>query len=288
MSERNNSRKRPELENSPHYAWIICEANSHPLACFRAPADEHRASKSSQHSLRTLLRTKAQVPTPAMQTSLPASARRPRAWNRSTHACSDGAIVHRRLETTVINVIDKLERKISHTAQRSGVWLKFGLPLVVDAGGTVADRPMTTLVRGGPARTYALPRTTKIIGPHAFQDTDAPASVRLNDGLESLGESCFEYSGLERLVLPASVTSVGERAFTQCEHLKYVDLRAARGLRSLGRHAFYFCTELKQVLLNEGLEAICAGCFYQTGLETFVAPQYRGARLRRVSCPGTC
>ena len=89
-------------------------------------------------------------------------------------------------------------------------------------------------------------------------------------------------------MLPASVTSVGERAFTQCEHLKCADLRAARGLRSLGRHAFYFCTELKQALLNEGLEAICAGCFYQTELEAFVALQYRGARPRRVSCPGAC
>ena len=151
-----------------------------------------------------------------MQTSLPASTRRPRTWNRSTHACSDGVVIHRRRETTVITVIDKLERKISHTAPKSGVWLKFGFPLVVDASGTVADRPMTTLVCGAPARTYTLPRTTKIIGPHAFQDTDAPVSVLLNEGLKSLGESCFEYSGLERLVLPASVTSVGERAFTQC------------------------------------------------------------------------
>ena len=208
-----------------------------------------------------------------MQTSLPASARRPRAWNRSTHACLDDVVIHRRLETTEITVIDKLERKISHTAPRSGVWLKFGLPLAVDAGGTVADRPMTTFVRGGPTRTYALPRTTKIVGPHAFQDTDALASVRLNEGLEALGENCFEYSGLERLVLPASVTSVGERAFTQCEHLRYADLRAAHGLRSLERHAFYFCTELKQALLNEGLEEIGAGCFYQTGLEVISFPR---------------
>ena len=213
-----------------------------------------------------------------MQESLPVSVRRPRGWNRSTHACSDGVVIHSRRETTVITVIDRLERKIAHTAPKSGVWLKFCLSLVVDACGTATDRPMTTLVRGGPARTYALPRTTKIIGPRAFQDTDAPVSVRLNDGLESLGESCFEYSGLERLVLPASVTSVGERAFTQCKHLKYVDLRAARGLRSLGRHAFYFCTELKQALLNEGLEEIRLQAFCGTGLEAFVAP----ASLRRI------
>ena len=70
-------------------------------------------------------------------------------------------------------------------------------------------------------------------------------SVRLNEGLRVLAKHCFDFSEIKRLVLPSSVESVGDFAFDACESLEYVDLRAARGLRSVGQCSFSDCIALK-------------------------------------------
>ena len=86
--------------------------------------------------------------------------------------------------------------------------------------------------------------------------------MQLNNGLEVLEEKCFEYSEIKKLVLPESIIFIGKRAFADNEWIEYADLRAARNLKFLGKYAFDGCMDLKQVLLNEGLETISTGCFY--------------------------
>ena len=71
------------------------------------------------------------------------------------------------------------------------------------------------------------------------------ASFRLNEGLRVLEERCFDFSEIKRLVLPASVESVGDFAFDACESLEYVDFRAAHGLKSIGQCSFFGCIALK-------------------------------------------
>ena len=73
-------------------------------------------------------------------------------------------------------------------------------------------------------------------------------------------------------MLPASVIRVSEWAFAECARLRYADLSAARGLKSLGSAAFHYCSRLRQVLLNEGLETICSFCFLENGTERITFP----------------
>lgn len=60
--------------------------------------------------------------------------------------------------------------------------------------------------------------------------------VKLPDSLEKIGDFCFSASGIEELVLPASVREVGANAFADCKWLKSVRLN--EGLERLGKSAF--------------------------------------------------
>ena len=74
------------------------------------------------------------------------------------------------------------------------------------------------------------------------------------------------------MVLPSSVKEIDLEAFKHCEHLWFVDLRAATGLKRLGYEAFAECENLRTVLLNDGLEAIGGNCFAESGLEEIAFP----------------
>ena len=84
--------------------------------------------------------------------------------------------------------------------------------------------------------------------------------------------NCFASSEIQKLFLPSSVESIGESSFDGCKHLKYVDLSAAHGLKSISVSAFFSCKALKQVLLNEGLETIGKYSFTDCGLERLFVP----------------
>ena len=86
-------------------------------------------------------------------------------------------------------------------------------------------RRLAKLVFGGASRL-------KTIGLRAFQDCSSLGSVLLPDGLRTIGSLCFYRSGLEAVVLPASVREVGVGAFCGCEKLKSAQLN--EGLEELG------------------------------------------------------
>ena len=125
-----------------------------------------------------------------------------------------------------------------------------------------------------------LPNTIVTIRQNAFNPFCAGqdlVSVRLSEGLRTLERRSFFASRIRRLVLPAGVEFLGEEAFCECTHLEHADLRAAR-LRELGERAFASCRKLCRALLGEGLEAIGAQCFSDSGLEELVVP----SSVRRV------
>ena len=95
------------------------------------------------------------------------------------------------------------------------------------------SRDMTKINYGNPGKTYAFPPTVKTVSICGFYEIKRLLSVRLNEGLEVLKCNCFERSGIKRLMLPASVCSIEECAFSGCNNLQHVDFRAARSLKFL-------------------------------------------------------
>lgn len=107
----------------------------------------------------------------------------------------------------------------------------------------------------------------------AFIDKRTLRSVRFNSCLETLGNSCFANTGLETLVLPASVTFLEDEAFVMCRRLKRADLANARKLKILGQGAFSACGALQNVILGDGLETIGDSCFTECALIELTIPR---------------
>ena len=80
------------------------------------------------------------------------------------------------------------------------------------------------------------------IARKAFADDVELKSANLPDSLVQIGASAFAGSGLIRLEVPESVRSIGSRAFSRCDDLRYVEL--SRGLESIGDEAFAHCRSL--------------------------------------------
>ena len=129
---------------------------------------------------------------------------------------------------------------------------------------------------------------------HTFKGTGIK-EVELNEGLLKICMWAFkDCNSLERIVLPSTVTEIGEHAFCNCNTLKEVVLN--EGLKRIGsntfeectalesitipstltyinRDAFKGCSNLREVVLNEGLQKIGFGAFGKcASLESITLP----------------
>lgn len=73
-------------------------------------------------------------------------------------------------------------------------------------------------------------------------------------GLEKY--SCCGLLDVDTIVIPSSVTYIGELAFFGCETLVHVDFGAESDLKTIDRYAFYCCYAIEEFVLPEGLETI--------------------------------
>ena len=81
--------------------------------------------------------------------------------------------------------------------------------------------------------------------------------------------SCRSY--VIDVIVPSSVTSIGDNAFHSCTGLTSIDL--PDGLTSIGNNAFYSCTGLTSIDLPDGLTRIGNGAFATcTGLTSIDLP----------------
>ena len=72
----------------------------------------------------------------------------------------------------------------------------------------------------------------RTIGADAFSCCKNLRRIQFPDGLEKIGGLCFLASGLEEIVLPASMREIGVGAFRECKQLKSAQLN--EGLEELG------------------------------------------------------
>ncbi len=86
-----------------------------------------------------------------------------------------------------------------------------------------------------------------------------PERVEVKDGVTTVCQEAFQ--GLDRLqevVLPASVTSLGVRAFASCHHLVKVTMPS---VEFIYQECFTLCESLKDIVLPETLTHIMRGAF---------------------------
>ena len=102
----------------------------------------------------------------------------------------------------------------------------------------------------------------------AVDEVQAEESVRGDDDADKPDENGFvikdgvlvRYEGnAENVVVPDSVTSIGDRAFSYCGSLSSIELPS--GLTSIGYRAFYYCSRLSSIELPTNLTSIGEDAF---------------------------
>ena len=132
-----------------------------------------------------------------------------------------------------------------------------------------------------------IPGTVKSIGKRAFFKCNNIKGLILHDGLETVGDSCFEGSGYYnnqfQLTLPNTVQEIGCRAFCDCaikDELKIPDsvtyigesafvdtclsiLTMGRGLTKIEKRVFYDSSKLKELFIPDWITNIGEGAFFE-------------------------
>ena len=86
--------------------------------------------------------------------------------------------------------------------------------------------------------------TNNVMGDYAFEGFRNLIDIKLPQTLTKIGTWAFSRTGLQKLVIPDKVTSIGSDAFSYCEDLTTVIL--GKGLKTVSSGAFY-CTKAKDI-----------------------------------------
>ena len=80
------------------------------------------------------------------------------------------------------------------------------------------------------------------------------------DGVQTICAGAFRCNSLKSVVLPETLTEIGDRAFQNSWKLTAIEIPA--GVKTLGASCFNSCNVLKSVTLHEGLESIGGFAFF--------------------------
>jgi len=107
--------------------------------------------------------------------------------------------------------------------------------------------------------SIAFPDSIKVIEDSAAYECYDLEAVRFSNGLERIGSLAFWKCSLKEVVIPDSVTTVGNEVFAHCYDLKRVVI--GNGIKHLGNSMFVACLGLTDVVLSENLESFGSAVF---------------------------
>ena len=104
------------------------------------------------------------------------------------------------------------------------------------------------------------------IGERSFMLCSMLSDIEIPDTVTEIGGEAFMGTGLYSVTIPASVTSLGSGAFSNCIMLENVSFEGS--MKDIPEFCFSGCTSLRSVKLPGDLRAIYAGAFsYCTSLD---------------------
>ena len=93
--------------------------------------------------------------------------------------------------------------------------------------------------------------TTSAAADNIFKNTTSLETVVLPSDIIAIGGHVFENSGVKEIELPASLTTIGDYAFNNCDRLGNIAIYG--NVTYLGNYAFYDCDGLVTAELSSGL-----------------------------------
>lgn len=100
------------------------------------------------------------------------------------------------------------------------------------------------------------------IGSYAFNGCTNLKNIVLPSNLINIDNCAFYRSGLESIVIPSSLTTLGESVFENCRALTSVSFEDGSNCKTINYGAFAYCSSLNNIKLSTNLQIIGQGAFY--------------------------
>lgn len=88
----------------------------------------------------------------------------------------------------------------------------------------------------------------------SFQNCSSLSQVSIYSVISIGINSFFKCSSLKEIVIPSSVTTIGNQSFCECFKLEKISLSSS--LISIGEHAFRGCSSLRQITIPNTVTSI--------------------------------
>ena len=148
--------------------------------------------------------------------------------------------------------------------------------------GILYDKNKETLYLYPAAKTgssYTTPDGLKTIGAYAFEENQRLRDVTITDGVETIERSAFQGAGVETVIMPDSVTSIGELAFYNSKSLSEITL--SKNLKEIPDYIFYNCSSLSEVEIPASVKKI--GTSILSGCESLEKVTIKSPELTSIS-----
>ena len=108
---------------------------------------------------------------------------------------------------------------------------------------------------------YSVKEGTRIMCNYAFSDCDSLSKIVIPSSVTSIGDWAFYgCRSLSEIVIPYSVTSIGHHAFYGCRSLSEIVIPSS--VTSIGDSAFYGCRSLSKIVIPSRVTSIGDSAFY--------------------------
>ena len=122
-----------------------------------------------------------------------------------------------------------------------------------------SDMELYAYPTGKEGSSYTLETGTKSVWPYAFSGASIE-SIVLPHTVTEIGQGAFNGAKLKSVELPDSVTTVGDSVFAACKEL--VSAKLSQNLESLSYNMFNNCPKLNTVDIGDGTSSIGGNAFY--------------------------
>lgn len=90
-------------------------------------------------------------------------------------------------------------------------------------------------------------------------------SVEIENGLKEIGSGWFYNTSITEIVIPNSVTKIGDGAFSDCSNLREIVL--PKSIETLGQRVFWNCTKLTSIIIPDSVleipSMVFSDCIYE-------------------------
>ena len=119
---------------------------------------------------------------------------------------------------------------------------------------------------------YSIKEGTRIICNSAFSSCSSLSEIVIPFSVTSIGDSAFDTcSSLSEIVIPSSVTSIGDFAFYCCDSLSEIVIPSS--VTSIGDSALYRCDSLSEIVIPSSVTSIGDSAFsWCSSLSEIVIP----------------